>query len=134
MEFWFPREALLELLAALRRLRRAARCTEAKMRFVLLRRKRLAPLADEQIRSYRRDGYLLASGLIPGHLTREAEAAMWECLHADAARKETWPVLGPQPHILREARLARTYTDALLAAAAQLSETDVAGFLAPTHV
>ena len=58
---------------------------------------------------------------------------MWQCLHADPARKETWAILGPHPHLLSEARLVAAYTDTLMAAAAQLSEADVAGFRRPTH-
>jgi hypothetical protein len=124
----------LELLAALRRLTQAMGRAEAKIRFAMRRGRRLTPLLEEQMRGYRRAGYLLASGLIPAHLVKEAEAAMWRCLKAEATRRQTWPILGPHPHILKNSRLAAVYTQTLLAAAAQLSEMDVAGFAAPTHV
>ena len=124
----------LELLAALRRLKRSARSAEANVRFALGGGKRLTPLSGEQIGRYRRDGFLLVPRLLPGDLVRGAEQAMWRCLRADPSRKETWSVLGPHPHILRDAALSTVYTQALMGAAAQLSDTDVAGLRRPTHV
>ena len=125
--------AALECLAQLRRLKGATLRRAASVRFIIQRRKRLAPLSSEQIRQYRRDGYLLVSGLIPDELVRGAYAGMWESLGADPGAPGTWAILGPQPHLLRDERFIRTYTDAMLAAAAQLLSGDVSTMTRPTH-
>ncbi|MBI3449737.1 MAG: phytanoyl-CoA dioxygenase family protein [Acidobacteria bacterium] len=124
---------MLESLAHLRELKWATERLEARVEFALRRKTRFAPLSDGQIRSYRRDGYLLVSGLIPENLVSAAEAAMWQLLGADPRAPETWAALGPGSHVIRDGRMAATYTDAMLAAAAQLAEDDVAGFRSPTH-
>jgi len=126
-------EMALEILAGLRRLKRAAEQGEAKVQFALRRKKRVTPLSQEQVRQYHRDGYLLVSGMVPENLVSGAEAAMWQALGADPQAPATWAILGPRPHVLRDERLAATYTDALIAAAAQLADEDVAGFRRPTH-
>jgi hypothetical protein len=124
---------VLETLALLRRLKQAEQRVVARIEFALQGKKRLTPLSVEQLRQFQHDGYLLVPELIPGILAREAEAAMWESLGADARLPRTWTLLGPRPHVLREKRLTATYTDRFLAAAAQLAGEDVAGFGRPTH-
>jgi hypothetical protein len=57
---------VLETLARLRQLERGAERVEAKARFSLQRKKRLAPLSEEQTRQYHRDGYLFCIA-ISGH-------------------------------------------------------------------
>ncbi|HZI94083.1 MAG TPA: phytanoyl-CoA dioxygenase family protein [Patescibacteria group bacterium] len=124
---------VLEALARLRQLKREAERVEAKVRFSLQRKQRLSPLSEEQTRQYHRDGYLLVSGLIPSTLVSEAVAAIWEGLGVDPRAPETWGILGPHSHVIRDDRLIATYTDAMLAAAAQLAGEDVARFRLPTH-
>ena len=125
--------AVLEFLVQLRRLKWATHRSVARARFILQRRKRLAPLSADQVRQYRRDGYLLVTGLIPEDVVRGAEAAMWQSLGADPGAPETWAILGPQAHLLPDARFIRTYTDAMLAAAAQLLGEDVSAMTRPAR-
>ena len=40
-------------------------------------------MTDEQKKHFREAGYLLASGLIPEHVVRKAEDAMWAALEMD---------------------------------------------------
>ena len=47
-------------------------------------------LTDEQIASYRQNGYLLASGLIPDGVSARAEAAMWRLMRMDPGDPATW--------------------------------------------
>jgi hypothetical protein len=122
---------LLNGLARLRQVKQAAERVEARVRFALGRRSRVAPLTEEQVQSYQRDGYLLVSSLIPEATVRAAQTAMWERLRADPSNFYTWPRLGPPPHAIKDDRLLATYTDAMLGAAAQLSGADVGGFLLP---
>src|SRR5262245_40187752 len=117
---------VLETLARLRRLRREAERAAARVRFALRRGRRQTPLTDEQIRRFHRDGYLLASGLIPLTLVSQAVTGMWESLGADPRDPKTWDGIGPHPHVFRDPRLLATYTDAMMAAAAQLAGDDVA--------
>jgi hypothetical protein len=125
---------LQETLEQLRQIRQRADRAEARVRFVLRRGRRLAPLTEEQLGRYRRDGYLLVSGLIPVARVRAAQTAIWEELKADPSNSWSWPRLGPPPQVLRDQRLLATYTDEMLGAAAQLAGADPAGFLRPRHV
>jgi phytanoyl-CoA dioxygenase PhyH len=125
---------VLETLAKLGRLKRVAERLTARAQFALQRKKRLTPLSAEQVRQYHRDGYLLVSGLIPVDLARRAAAGMYQALRASPEAPETWSRLGPPPYQLREERFIATYTDEMLAAAAQLAGEDVATFLRPTRV
>src|SRR5580765_251754 len=104
-------ETVLETLAVLRRLKRTAARGAARIQFAVRHKKRLTPLSDDQVRQYHRDGCLIVSGLIPEDLVSGAEAAMWQSLGAGADAPETWPILGPQPHVLRDERFIATYTD-----------------------
>ena len=122
---------VLDALARLRQTKQAAERIEARMRFAVGRRHRVAPLTTEQVRTYQRDGYLLVSSLVPEETVSAAQAAMWQRLGADPSDSWSWPRLGPPPHALKEERLLATYTDAMLGAAAQLSGADVATFLRP---
>jgi hypothetical protein len=126
-------EAVLQTLALLRRLKRTAERGEARVRFVLQRKKRVLPLSEQQVREYSRDGYLIVSGLIPGNVVSGAAAAMWQSVGADAQAPETWPILGPHPLLLRDERLVAIYTDSMVATAAQLAGEHVASFRRPTH-
>ena len=47
-------------------------------------------MTDEQKKHFREAGYLLASGLIPEHVVRKAEDAMWAALEMDRDDSETW--------------------------------------------
>jgi phytanoyl-CoA dioxygenase PhyH len=126
-------DMVLETLALLRRLKQAAARGEARVQFALRGKQRLRPLSEERVGQYRHDGYLLVSGLVPESLASGAEAAMWECVGAHVQAPETWAILGPRPHVLRDERFVATYTDSMLAAAAQLAGEDVASFRRPTH-
>ena len=44
------------------------------------------PLTANQIDQYHRDGFLLASGLIPEAIARTGEATMWEVMGMDPDR------------------------------------------------
>src|SRR5262245_30155279 len=123
----------LEALALSRRLKRTIGRLVARIEFASRLKKRLTPLSDEQVVQYRRDGFLLASGLVPEDVVSQAEAAMWETLGAAVHSPETWDLLGPAPRIVRDQRLVAAYTDSLMAAAAQLAGEDMAGFRRPTH-
>ncbi|MEM7245600.1 MAG: phytanoyl-CoA dioxygenase family protein [Acidobacteriota bacterium] len=92
----------------------------AQARFELAGRRRRAPLGPVQVESHLRNGYLLASGLIPKDVVEAATAAAWECTGADPDRPNTWAGLGPHPHFLDDERLLACYDDDVLAAAAQL--------------
>ena len=133
MRFITRSDPVLETLARLRRIKRSAERGEARVRFALGRMVRTAPLSGEQVRRYQGDGYLLVPGLVPKELARAAEEAMWECLGADPGAPGTWDVLGPRPHVLRDGRFVATYTDTMMAAAAQLAGEDAASFLRPRH-
>lgn len=123
----------LEALELLRRLRRAAERGAARAQFALRGKQRSTPLSDQQVLQYHRDGYLLVPCMVPGNFVSGAEAGMWECVGADPRAPETWAILGPHPHVLRDERFVATYTDSMLAAAAQLAGEDVASFRRPTH-
>jgi hypothetical protein len=125
--------SILETLARLRRLKIEAGRLGARVQFALRGGKRQTPLSEAQLQQYQRDGYLLVSGLIPDDVAREAEAAMLQSLGADQRFPETWSKLGPRPHQLKDGRLIATYTEAMMAAAAQLAGEDVAAFRRPTH-
>jgi len=127
-------EAALQTLALLRRLKRTAERGEARLQFVLQRKKRALPLSGEQVQQYNRDGYLLVSGLIPENIVSGAAAAMWLSVGADTQAPETWAILGPHPLVLQDKRLVATYTDSMVAAAAQLAGEHVASFRRPTRV
>jgi len=122
---------VLEILAQLRRIKWTAVRVAAKARFELQRKKRSAPLSEEQVGQFHRDGYLLVSGLISEGLASGAESAIWQGLGAAPDAPETWAILGPQPHLLPDERFVVSYTDAMLAAAAQLAGEDVAAFSRP---
>jgi len=127
-------EAVLQSLALLRRLKRTVVRGEARLQFVLQHKKRSLPLSGEQVQQYNRDGYLLVSGLIPKNIVSGAAAAIWLSVGADAQVRETWAILGPHPLVLRDKRLVATYTDSMVAAAAQLAGEHVASFRRPTRV
>jgi hypothetical protein len=126
-------EMVLQAVARLRRLHQAAERAEAMVLFALQGKRRTWPLSEEQLQRYDREGCLLVSGLVPQNLVMGAETAMWQLLGADAQEPRSWAILGPRPHVLRDGRFVAIYTDALLAAAAQLAGVDVAGFRRPTH-
>jgi len=127
-------EPVLEFLMRLRRLKRAAERGASRVRFALQGRQRMTPLSEEEVGQYHRDGYLLVPSLVPEELVSGAVAAMWQETGAEAGAPETWGVLGPRPEGLRDARFLATYTDRMLAAAAQLAGEDVASFPRPAHV
>ncbi|MXX11981.1 MAG: hypothetical protein F4Z86_00775 [Gemmatimonadetes bacterium] len=52
----------------------------------------MSAMTDEQKKHFREAGYLLASGLIPEHVVRKAEDAMWAALEMDRDDPETWGV------------------------------------------
>jgi hypothetical protein len=124
---------VLETLALLRRLKQAAARGEARVQFALRGKQRFTPLSEVQVQRYQHDGYLLVSGLVPESLVIGAEAAMWESVGADVQVPETWAILGPRPHVFQDERFVATYTDVMLAVAAQLAGEDVASFRRPTH-
>jgi len=126
-------EAVHSTFARLRRLKRAAERGSARMRFVLEGRESRAPLDPSRSRQYLREGCLLVPGLIPQDVIAEAVTGMWQGLGASPDDRDTWATLGPHPHLLKDARLLATYTDAVLEAAAQLVGEHVAGFSRPTH-
>jgi hypothetical protein len=126
-------EMVLEVLALMRRLKRAAVRGTSRIEFALRRKKRFAPLSEEQLRRFRADGYLLVAKLVPEDFVRRAEEAMWQNLEADVRSPQTWTRLGPRPQMIRDSRLTEAYTDSVLAAAAQLAGEDVAAFRRPTH-
>jgi len=121
----------LETLARLRRMKQAAEHVEARVEFALHRKIRRAPLSNEQIGRFHRDGYLLVSGLIPSPVASEAASALWRFLDVSPHAPETWTVLGSHPYPLRDERVSAVYTDEMLAAAAQLAGDDVATFRRP---
>ena len=47
-------------------------------------------LTDQQISSYRKEGFLLASGLIPDGLSSRAETQMWKRMEMDSQDSTTW--------------------------------------------
>ena len=47
-------------------------------------------LTAKQLQQYNTDGYLLASGLIPGLVTKKAEKAMWNLMKVDPNDIQTW--------------------------------------------
>ncbi len=47
-------------------------------------------LTEAQRAQYERDGYLLASGLIPEDVAERAEAAMWRIMGMTPDEPETW--------------------------------------------
>ena len=61
-------------------------------------------LTQSQIDSYHRDGYLLASGLIPDSLSAAAEARMWDLMEMDAQDSATWSRLPDGAHEFSESR------------------------------
>ena len=50
----------------------------------------MAVLTDDQRAQYEKDGYLLASGLIPEDVSERAEAAMWNLMGMDPDDPSTW--------------------------------------------
>ena len=51
------------------------------------------PLALDQVSQYHREGFLLASGLIPEAVAKRAEDAMWEMMGLDRNDPGTWASL-----------------------------------------
>lgn len=47
-------------------------------------------LTEDQVDQYRRDGFILASGLIPEDVARRGEDAMWEVMMMDRNDPSTW--------------------------------------------
>jgi hypothetical protein len=133
MRVLFQSEVVLETVARLRRLKWASERVEARVRFALHRGVRQSPLSEAQVQRYHREGYLLVSGLIPDELVSRTERAIWKSLRADSQAPETWANLGPSSHVLRGESFIATYTEAMLAAAAQLAGEDVASFGRPRH-
>ena len=50
----------------------------------------ILPLTKDLTDQYHRDGFLLASGLMPEAIARTGEATMWEVMGMDANDPETW--------------------------------------------
>ncbi len=50
----------------------------------------LQTLPGEHLEQYKREGYLLVSGLIPEHVSEKAVAAMWQLMRMDAKDRQTW--------------------------------------------
>ena len=125
-------EPVLRAIQQLRDWKRCAERGEARIRFLLERRTRTTVLSGEQVERFEREGYLLASGLIPDEVVRGAAAAIWERLGASPDRPESWIRIGPDPKVIRDRRFGAVYSDSVLAAAAQLSGDDVASFLRPS--
>lgn len=124
----------LELLARARRLKWAAETCAARVLFALQGKQHDAALSPDQIGQYQRDGCLLVPGLIPAETVSAAEAAMWQGSGAVRGERDSWGRLGPAPLLLSDRRLVATFTDEVLAAAAQLEGADVAGFRRPARV
>ena len=47
-------------------------------------------LPKKQHLQFETEGYLLASGLIPNHISEKAEKAMWRLMEMDPNDSETW--------------------------------------------
>eukprot|EP01048_Picozoa_sp_COSAG05_P024581 COSAG05_NODE_5845_length_1074_cov_1.619487_1_plen_231_part_00 len=63
-----------------------------------------AVLTDAQVQRFSRDGFLLASGLLPDKVADRAERTMWDLCGLDpAASPDTWLQFGePAPHLAAE--------------------------------
>ena len=90
-------------------------------------------LSDKQVNQYRKDGFLLVSGLIPANVAAEAEAAMWREIGARPDDEATWEQAPRNHHALEAAELVACYTPRLLEAAAVLSGDDPSTVRAPSR-
>lgn len=97
------------------------------------------PLTADRVAQYHRDGFLLASGLIPEAIARKGEAAMWAVMGMDADDPGTWDHFSdealastvqagfkPQSKLFqffdnRHPDLLACYTPAMMVAMAQLT-------------
>ena len=97
------------------------------------------PLTEDRVAQYHRDGFLLASNLIPEAIARTGEAAMWTVMGMDADDPGTWGHFSdealatavqagfkPQSKLFqffgnRHPDLLACYTPAMMAAMAQLT-------------
>jgi hypothetical protein len=77
------------------------------------------PLSVKQVEFFRREGYLVAPGLIDQDLVSDAEAALWEHLGADPDQPETWPK--DRLWLVSDDVFLALYTPALCAAYEQLT-------------
>ena len=102
-------------------------------------------MTDEQKKHFREEGYLLASGLIPEHVVRKAEDAMWAALEMDRDDSETWGRVSvhainqqhrasPENRMMSSPDILACYTDDILIAVSELTGVDCEEIHAPTQV
>ena len=88
-----------------------------------------SPLSPDQVEQYRRDGYLLVSGLIPDDAAARAEEAMWRCIGCDPENPPpSWEVVPGDLRLYNDPDLKNCFTPDLLAAAAQITGDDLSTF------
>ena len=75
-------------------------------------------LSDEQIEAYKRDGYVLVSGLIPDEIAALAGVAVWGGMGARPGDPRSWPERYAENH--KQAEIVACYTENFLGTAARL--------------
>jgi hypothetical protein len=91
-----------------------------------------AILTAEQRQSYREQGYLVVSGLIPERVARDAETTMWRLLELDPEDRTGWPRSEIEHRTYRDPALLACFTGVLLGAAAELGGDDPTSYRPPS--
>ena len=102
-------------------------------------------MTEEQKKQFRKEGYLVASGLVPEDMARKGEDAMWAALEMDRDDPETWGRVSahamtkrnramPQNRRSDKPDILACYTDDILTALSELTGVDGSEIHAPKGI